>query len=502
MRAGALASVVAACGGSDPTGNQTQNGEPVTFGVGNRRIVGVQLSQAIQTSDGSIPLVAGRPTVVTVLIGTTRPTGSGLPVVMRLLRGSTLLRADTVRSSVLTDDAPVIGVPSAQFLVPDSLLRNDVSWQVELDPAQAIPDSIRSDNRFPRLAPALFSTVAVPAMKLRFVPIILSSHDNRAGSLTPASLEVLMRTVRQILPTGPIITSIGTPLVTPAFYGSGTTGGGPAFWGRVLSDIDLARVTSTEPDAYWYGVVLPPAGATFIQNGGFGYIPTDARATGPSTRTAAGVQPGWFNNVTAAGDLLAHELGHNFGRSHSPACDAAAPLDPLYPRPDGGIGDIGFDAWSWVGSGSFRPAQLAVGAADVMGYCFPVWISAYTYRGIYQWRQATSPVVTRLARAPGVLIAGSISASGQLAVRPAVNRDVVIPASDPSGDVQIELTDADGRMTGTTRVRSVALDHGDGERHFIAILPAAQATTATRVLARAAQSAVSLSIRSGSRAAP
>src|SRR5207302_1139365 len=133
-------------------------------------------------------------------------------------------------------------------------------------------------------------------------------------------------------PLGIVNAHVGASLTTNANFGTPpTSGGAAAFWQQLIAEIDLARLADpTEPDANWYGVVRPPPGFTYTEFGGFSYIPTSGTNTGAGTRTSAAVQVGWFSNPIQARNLVAHEIGHTFGRRHAP-CGAAASPDPLFP---------------------------------------------------------------------------------------------------------------------------------------------------------------------------
>lgn len=68
------------------------------------------------------------------------------------------------------------------------------------------------------------------------------------------------------------------------------------------------------------------------------------------------------------------ELAHSMGRGHAP-CGGAAGVDPKYPYDDGTIGHWGYDV---VTGGLVDETTY-----DFMSYCSPVWVSDYTYKGIF-----------------------------------------------------------------------------------------------------------------------
>ena len=79
-------------------------------------------------------------------------------------------------------------------------------------------------------------------------------------------------------------------------------------------------------------------------------------------------RPGLSSVAIPAGDVIAHELGHNMSLQHAP-CSTPDP-DPRYPYPDGTIGAVGYDfagEYDLVGGGGLVEAWRY----DLMGYCGP-----------------------------------------------------------------------------------------------------------------------------------
>ena len=165
--------------------------------------------------------------------------------------------------------------PAAQFLLPASVLRQGLTWEVRRDPQRLLPDADALNDNFPRAGPAVISTITLPPMRLRFVPIALATHGSVMGNVTVNSVAAYLPTFNRVYPRGQVITSVGSPLVSAASFGNAPSGGAQAFWTLVLSDLDLARVADANfRDAYWLGVVAPPAGFNNTAFGGFSYIPS------------------------------------------------------------------------------------------------------------------------------------------------------------------------------------------------------------------------------------
>ena len=96
---------------------------------------------------------------------------------------------------------------------------------------------------------------------------------------------------------------------------------------------------------------------------------------------------GWDKGIND--QILAHEIGHNWNRNHSP-CGNPAGVDPNYPYFGGVIGVYGFDVATQT---LFAPTIY-----DVMSYCHPYWISDYTYVGVMSYRVANPDIVAEEAR--------------------------------------------------------------------------------------------------------
>ncbi len=84
----------------------------------------------------------------------------------------------------------------------------------------------------------------------------------------------------------------------------------------------------------------------------------------------------------AAGGTLVHEMSHNHGRKHVLCRGTEDDPDGNYPYPTtqidyaGAANHYGFDSKTWT---PIAPDD----AADLMGYCRPMWTSDYTWGAIY-----------------------------------------------------------------------------------------------------------------------
>ncbi len=442
-------------------------------------IADAQFTQGVQVADGSIPMVlGGNAAAVNVLVRannlfTTPP----MQVVLRLFDASgALVRTDTALTRGNLGSSPSYTSPSAQILLPASALKSGMRWQVVRDPRHVVPDDSIGSDVFPRAGTTPLATVTVPALNIRFVPILLASHNNATGSVTSQNLSQYLQTLTSVHPLGAVSAHVGPVLATQANFGTAPSGGAAPFWQQVIAELDLARIADpVEPTINWYGVVVPPAGFNNTSYGGFSYIPTSGTNTGAGTRTSASVQVNWFFNPTQARDLVAHEMGHTFGRLHAPCGGAGSPLDPNYPVAGGTLEQAGHDAAAWGNGLSSIASTIPASTGDVMGYCFPVWSSAYTYRGVMAFR-GTTVVASRVPeqepeRAQRVLVVrGAVTNGRTITLEPTFALDARVTRHSP-GDYSLQGLDGAGAILFSTTFDPFTLDHDPTVRPFTITVP-------------------------------
>ena len=204
-------------------------------------------------------------------------------------------------------------------------------------------------------------------IEIVLVPIRYNADDSaRLPDTSPEQLERYEDAVFSVYPVQDVELSVLEPIdwdepVQPNGVG----------WNDLLNAVvELREEGNVAPQVYYYGLVTPTeeesdyAGVT-----GLGFVPfvEDSWA-----RCAVGLG---YSGQTSANTML-HEIAHNHGRSHAP-CGSAAGIDPNYPYPDGNIGQWGFDLLT-------TELKSPTDYFDFMAYCEPIWISDYTYAGLFE----------------------------------------------------------------------------------------------------------------------
>jgi hypothetical protein len=318
------------------------------------------LTQSTQTLAGAVPLVQDRDGYLRVFVVANQSNSVAPQVRVRFYVNGTLQGSPTVlpapSHSVPTSISEGTLASSWNMPVPGSMIKPGLSILADVDPTQSIPEVRRNNNSFPASGTPLALTVKnLSTLYIRFVPV-KQSIDNLTGVVSNSNKDSLLAKTVKIHPISAYSADVHATYTSNSSELTGGNGNGA--WEAILGEIQALRVTEGSPRNY-FGIVKTAYVGGIV---GISYIGANASV-------------GY--DGSSAVEIISHELGHSWGRSHAP-CGINGNTDPNYPYPAGNIGMYGFD----VATSTLYPPSTA----EVMSYCHPQWISDYTYTGVYNWR--------------------------------------------------------------------------------------------------------------------
>jgi len=323
---------------------------------------------AVSSRNRPSPLIARKQALVRVFIDAPADVDSRLLIGVLDLKSSK--DADTVVSELVVRGDSEHDALSSGFAFPIEArdLAPDTTYRVRILEANKNPIAAFPDEGYLPL-----EAEAVDPFELVLVPLVASGH---APQTREEDLEALRQRLLALYPISDLEVSVAKP-VTLSYPVSAADEG----WDRALDDLyDIRAAANPAPTTFYYGMLAPDASySAYCKSGctlGYSVIagPRDEYYRGSIGVTifedGSGGSEAW--------NTLAHELGHALGRAHAP-CGIEEPseIDPEYPYPHAGIGaNYGYD---FVRMHLIKPKRFR----DVMSYCAPVWISDYTYSGIF-----------------------------------------------------------------------------------------------------------------------
>ena len=417
--------------------------------IADRRLVScergaaVYLTQAVQSWDDPVPLIAGRPALLRVFV-TAQNGGTAMMPVVRATFFVDGAERHTVRIAsngrsipAAVEDAERNLAVSANARIPAAVVVPGLEVVIEVDPEGTLDAALGVAKRIPESGRMAVDVRPVPPFHLTLVPLLLPTDPDSSVVETVSAMAAdpvgheLLGGVRAVLP----VTGIDVAAREPVISSSVETG-------TLLREVDAMRLIEGG-SGHWMGITHHG-----VQLG---------RARGP----------GWVSVSSADARIIPHELGHNLGLLHAP-CGNPAGLDPWFPHASGSIGAWGYDF--------DRDALVAPGSPDVMSYCrHPgYWISDYFFNKALRHRLANADAerVAARRRTPTLLVWGGRDEKGIPYLDPAFVVDAVPSPPGAGGSYTIQGSTTDGNALFSFTFDMPANADAEGEEAgFVFTLP-------------------------------
>lgn len=388
----------------------------------------IEATQAIQDLANSIPLIAGKRTVVRVYLS--HPSSPGVTV-----RGELSVRSGPgdvpfvvpSENTVTLNPADAGDLPTMRQDVDRSLnfvLPATPEGPLGMELTRVTNSVTNTDIAFSGARrPGLWFHASAP-LRLRVIGFRYE-QDGFGQVPTPLDFALLRSWLGRAYPAGHVtMTTIVVDADAAPPFGCGSI------------NTQLAAIRALDMDSggdertHYYGLV---GDGGFFMRGCAAGIPStpspDVVASGP----AGPATWGWDTDGSYGDWYGAHELGHTYGRRHPGFCgETMSDLDN-YPFENGQLanGDssfVGFDVGDPV-NGLVMRALPGTIWHDVMTYCDRQWLSAYTYLGIRR-RLADEDLLGPTGAAGPVM--GGLAGAGVTGGRPDARFPHITPPSAPA----------------------------------------------------------------------
>jgi hypothetical protein len=392
----------------------------------------LEITQAVQTATNSVPLVAGRATVLRIYPQTnTAGPIPGVSVAVSATRNGSPLAG----SPVIAGPASVVVSPSRSDInssfnvrLPSDWLSGVVTLQTTIDPANTIEE--KDDTNNSSTTTLTFNTV--PDLNVTVIPINHIIDVQYTGPSQYSYIDAML------LKTYPVKAVHITHHINYNFDGTLIDLSG---WNALLDDVlNLHYAEHAPSNQFYYGLIPVETsnGHTWLMYGsgfqGNGEV---------GGRGAIGLASS-SNYHIDGGVLAAHEIGHNLARLHSP-CGVTTGIDRSYPYSGGAIGQYGLDVTDLT---QFKLYPNTT--KDVMSYCQPAWVSDHTYQGMYNYLVGNSyrSVDQSQVMNDGLFIRIRAGEKGGYQLEPVYALDGTPEQLQNGSEFQVEFLDEAGNVVG------------------------------------------------------
>ena len=404
------------------------------------------LTQAVQSREYPVPLVAGKEALLRVFVTAASSTGATLPPVRaRFFLHGTESHVVNVAGTTAPIPTEVLEADldrSVNARVPGEIVQPRLEMVIEIDPDGTLDPGLGVARRIPETGRTAVDVKEMPMLALTVIPFLWSDGPDSAIVEAAAGMAEdphghdLLWATRTLLPIGDLEVTAHAPVFTSIQH-----------LGALIDQTEAIRALEGGRGHYM-GVISGE-----IAEGPRGIAETPGRVS------ASVMDP----------VVIAHELGHNLSLEHAP-CGGAAGPDPSFPYPGGSTGAWGYD---FRGGGRLiEPDEYK----DLMSYCEPEWISDYFFTNALRFRlvdEGASHAAAVVARqGQSLLLWGGTDAEGNLFLNPAFVVDAPPAMPDSAGGHRITGRTAGGRELFTLEFAMSEFSDGAQRSSFAFVLPA------------------------------
>ena len=397
---------------------------------------GMEVTQGTQTLAQTVPLVAGRKTILRIypLSGNSQPVVNG-NFLVEAWRNNVMLAGSPLKIgpwAIFPSSSRASNTSDSEIILPaEWTTSGSTRLRITIDPDNQVIETNEANNI--REITVTFNTM--PALGITIVPVNYHIPD---GTVVPPQVLSADEVAREVMPLYPL--SAINVTFHPVVDWTGDLSK-DADWPRFLNFITGLKSSEHAPaKQVYYGLV--PNNYPHPYWGGLG----------------------WIGERSAIGDLgsLAHEVGHNFGLPHAP-CGTAG--DPNYPYANGSIGQPAIDVYTFdiKGISTYK---------DLMSYCWPKWISDYNYIKLYNNQRQVGAVQQEAQNGAGLMIRITMNSHESLQWQPIYRMDGPVLAPVPtSSPYRLDLVDSSGNVVQSQSVDLLEAAEGASSPSISAMVP-------------------------------
>ena len=383
-------------------------------GIPDRRVArcvdggtAVHLTQAVQSLEFPVPLVAGRPALLRAFVSSENADGEMIPAVRATfyVNGTQTHVADIAEgSAAIPTEIDEGALPkSANVEIPAEVIRPGLEMVIEVDPDSTLDSELGIPRRIPGSGRMTVDVREMPPFELTLIPFLYTEDPDSsvleitAGMAADPEGHAMLEGTRTLLPIDSLVVTRHDPVETDVGVVDSHVSSEVA--SELLTQTKLIRLMEAG-SGYWQGMLTPVPRLGGVL--GLAYLAGWSSFVTPSTWPAM---------------VIAHEFGHNMSLYHAP-CGGAAGSDPLYPDPNGRIASWGYDRDKGTLISPYTP--------DLMTYCGgeAQWIGEFSFAKSLRHRlDVETPGAATAASTRSLLVWGGLNAEGEPFLEPAFIAD-------------------------------------------------------------------------------